>query len=81
VLRNHAYASEIALWQDTATKSPHKARVHNNLGYAYLLAHRYPEARSEFTTALQLDPQLSAAHHNLLRTDDEMQKAGATHPP
>jgi len=81
VLRNHAYASEIALWEDTATKSPHKARVHNNLGYAYLLAQRHDEARHEFITALQLDPKLSAAHHNLLRLDDEMEKAGGTLRP
>ncbi len=65
VLRNQVYANEIALWQDTAMKSPHKARVHNNLGSAYLLAQRNAEARSEFTTALQLDPQLDKARDNL----------------
>lgn len=76
VLRNHAYSSEISLWEDTALKSPNKARVHNNLGFAYLLAQRHNEARHEFSTALRLDPQLSAAHYNLMRTDDEIQKAG-----
>ncbi len=40
VLRNQVYANEISLWEDTAQKSPHKARVHNNLGYAYLQAQR-----------------------------------------
>ncbi len=65
VLRNQAYANEIALWQDTALKSPHKARVHNNLGCAYLLAQRNAEARLEFAAALQLDPQLDKARSNL----------------
>ncbi|HLY95694.1 MAG TPA: tetratricopeptide repeat protein, partial [Sideroxyarcus sp.] len=57
-LRNQVYATEISLWQDTAMKSPYKARVHNNLGHAYLLAQRPDEARREFATALQLDPRL-----------------------
>lgn len=69
--RNQAYLSEIALWEDTARFSPHKARVHNNLGYAYLLAHRYAEARRAFNTALSLDPQLYQARYNLIRTDEE----------
>jgi hypothetical protein len=81
VLRNQVYASEISLWQDTVMKSPAKARTHNNLGHAYLLAQRYDEARSEFSIALQLDPRLYQAHHNLLRADDESEKAGATHLP
>ena len=67
VLRNQVYVSEIALWQDTAEKSPHKARVHNNLGYAYQLAQRDDEARREFTLALQIDPQEVKARYNLQR--------------
>ena len=65
LLRNQAYVDEIALWEDTARKSPHKARVHNNLGYAYKLAGRTVDARREFTLALQLDPKLVKARHNL----------------
>ncbi len=79
VLRNQVYLTEIALWEDTALKSPHKARVHNNLGYAYLLAHRNTEARREFNTAMQLDPQLDKARFNLNRLDDEVaQRADGT---
>lgn len=71
VLRNQDYASEILLLQDTAMKSPDKARVHNNLGYAYLLAGRNKEASNEFIRALQLDPRLFKARFNLDRLNDE----------
>ena len=81
ILRNQVYASEISLWQDTALKSPNKARVHNNLGHAYLLAQRYGEARNEFAAALQIDPQLYQARYNLLHADDEIEKAGGTLRP
>jgi hypothetical protein len=72
VLRNRDYATEIALWEDTVMKSPHKARVHNNLGYAYLMAHRNIEAKREFVTALKIDPGLYKARYNLYRADDEI---------
>ncbi|RFC37239.1 MAG: Tetratricopeptide repeat-containing protein [Candidatus Nitrotoga sp. SPKER] len=72
ILRNQDYASEIDLWEDTVMKSPGKARVHNNLGYAYLLAHHNDEARREFATALQLDPNFFKAHYNLYRLDEEI---------
>lgn len=71
VLRNQDYTSEIRLLEDTAIKSPDKPRVHNNLGYAYLLAHRHDEARREFTMALRLDPGLYKARYNLYRLDHE----------
>ena len=72
LLRNRDYASEINLWEDTVKKSPNKSRVHNNLGYAYLLSHRYKEARSEFLIALKLDPKLYKARYNIYRVDDEL---------
>lgn len=81
VTRNQVYATEISLWQDTVMRSPNKARVHNNLGNAYLLAQRYDEARKEFTTAMKLDPGLYQAHYNLLQTDDAIEKAGGTLRP
>ena len=70
LLRNQVYADEIALWEDTARKSPHKARVHNNLGYAYKLAGRTGDARREFTLALQLDPKHIKARYNLEYLDE-----------
>jgi len=67
VLRNDVYHSEIALWQATALASPDKARVQNNLGYAYMLEGKNDEARGAFITALQLDPNYSKARYNLLQ--------------
>lgn len=69
VLRNQDYATEITLWEATLPLSPHKARVRNNLGYAYLLAGRKAEARAEFETALTLDPQHIKARYNLERAN------------
>lgn len=69
VQRNRDYVDEIALWESTVRLSPDKARVHNNLGYAYMYARRYDDARREFTTALQLDPQHTKSRNNLLYLD------------
>jgi len=73
LLRNQVYVDEIALWENTVRKSPHKARVHNNLGYAYKLAGRTEDARREFTLALQLDPKHIKAHYNLEYLDEAPQ--------
>ncbi len=67
VARNQVYTSEVALWQDTVAKSPQKARAHNNLGYAYLLANQREAARREFARALELDPHDLKARGNLRR--------------
>jgi len=69
ITRNQDYRSEIALWQATAKLSPNKARVHNNLGYAYKLAGRTSEARVEYREALRLDPTHIKARYNLKRLD------------
>lgn len=63
--RNQAYRDEIALWEDTASKSPNKARVHNNLGYAYALAGRYGDAHAQYVLALRLQPDYQLARSNL----------------
>ena len=65
VLRNHAYRSETSLWEDTAGKSPAKARVYNNLGYAYGLEGRVEESRKAYLTAIRLDPGFTRARNNL----------------
>jgi len=71
ILRNQVYVNEITLWEDTVKQSPHKARVHNNLGYAYMLAHRNEDARREFTAALQFDPLYYKARNNLGKLNNQ----------
>ncbi|MCU0759406.1 MAG: hypothetical protein MUF07_09485 [Steroidobacteraceae bacterium] len=56
LVRNRVYADEVTFWQDVARKSPHNPRAANNLGYAYALACREPEALAEFERAMRLDP-------------------------
>jgi protein O-mannosyl-transferase len=65
VSRNRAYRSEVALWEDTARKSPGMARVWNNLGYAYQLAGRRRDAEGAYLRALQIDPGYALASGNL----------------
>jgi hypothetical protein len=65
ISRNPVYRSEIALWEDTARKSPHKPRAFNNLGYAYALAGRNEEAEKAYRQALRLKPDYSPARNNL----------------
>jgi tetratricopeptide (TPR) repeat protein len=74
--RNEVYQSEVALWEDTAQKSPHKARVHNNLGYAYYLSGRYGEAERSYLTALRLKPDDSLARNNLTHLENLRAKKG-----
>lgn len=75
--RNLAYASEIALWEDTVKKSPLKARPHGNLGYAYYLAGRREEAEREYRAALQCDPAFFKARANLRRLEKNAYPTGA----
>ncbi len=65
VKRNFIYWSETALWEDVALKSPMKARVYNNLGYAYTLDGRFKEARDAYVKALTLKPDYAIARNNL----------------
>jgi tetratricopeptide (TPR) repeat protein len=62
--RNRTYHSEIAFWEDAAAKSPGKARVFNNLGFAYQQQGRYADARQAYRRAMALDPDYWKAHIN-----------------
>jgi tetratricopeptide (TPR) repeat protein len=65
VSRNTVYRSEIALWEDSARKSPGKARAWNNLGYAYQQAGRFRDAEAAYLRALHIDPGYALARGNL----------------
>jgi protein O-mannosyl-transferase len=64
VVRNGDYRTEIALWESTVAVSPGKARVWNNLGYAYEQASRRDEAILAYDRALELDPEFWKARLN-----------------
>lgn len=70
IQRNQHFYNEIALWQSTAKHSPNKARVRNNLGYAYMLDGQKDAARAEFVAALKINPAYYKARNNLARLDE-----------
>lgn len=63
--RNAIWKSEITLWQDCVTKSPEKARPHNNLGNALNKQGHTEQALQHFLQALRIAPQYADAHNNL----------------
>ena len=65
IQRNQLYHDRLLLWSDAVTKSPNKARPHNNLGHAYTLHGDWDHAIEEFRTAAQLDPDFILARENL----------------
>jgi protein O-mannosyl-transferase len=65
VLRNTTWASEIALWEDAARKSPALVRPHQNLGLYFSVQGRLEDARRELTAALALAPENAELHNNL----------------
>lgn len=72
-LRNRDYQTEIALWSDTVTKSPVKARPWNNLGVAYERQHMNGLAYQAYVRAFQLDPDYPQAKANLERFNSSEQ--------
>jgi tetratricopeptide (TPR) repeat protein len=65
VQRNQVYESEVAFWEDALMKSPRKARVANNLGFAYQQTGRYAEAKLAYQQAIEADPDYWRARINL----------------
>jgi hypothetical protein len=63
------FSSETALWTATATRSPAKARVWNNLGYGRLVEGDPAGAADAFRRALAIDPGDARAAVNLERAE------------
>lgn len=63
--RNAVWGDELALWADTARKSPGVAAARGNHGLALARAGRLPEAVSEYRAALAIDPEDAEAINNL----------------
>ncbi len=62
--RNRDYATDLAIWQDTARKAPDNARAHQELGGALLRAGRLAEALAAYETALRLKPDYPKGRNN-----------------
>lgn len=54
--RSQVWSNAIALWSDSAAKSPRKVRPRFQLAYAYYAAGRCAEAVREYAAAAQLQP-------------------------
>ena len=65
--RNRVWQDPVTLWEDNVKKSPNRARVHGNLGKAYLDKGEYDKARFEFEKVIELDPTLLGAYDNLAK--------------
>ncbi len=63
--RNLTWRDPITLWEDNVAKAEGKARVHGNLGKAYLDAGRFEKAAREFQRMIELDPTFVGAYNNL----------------
>jgi tetratricopeptide (TPR) repeat protein len=63
--RNATWAEGVRLWQDTVKKSPHKARVWNNLAVKYHARNWIARAVPAYQQAVRLDPDLAEAYQNL----------------
>lgn len=63
--RNLVYVDQVTFWSDAVSKSPGKARAHNNAGYAYQLAGDLDRAIDHFRAALALNPDSGIAGENL----------------
>jgi protein O-mannosyl-transferase len=60
--RAAVWGDAVALWEDTAAKSPNKPRAHFQLGFAYYDQGNYARAIAEFDRVARLQPPT----HNLL---------------
>jgi len=63
--RNLVWRDPITLWEDNVVKAEGKARIHGNLGKAYLDAERFNEAARQFQRMIELDPTFAGAYNNL----------------
>ena len=78
LMRIHDYRSESALWEATSRRSPNKARVWNNLGYALLVEGEAARAKLALSRALVLDPGFMRAQLNLERAEQVLARSGNT---
>jgi tetratricopeptide (TPR) repeat protein len=64
--RNAVWENGLALWRDTAEKSPRKWRVYTNLGLEYARRRMFAEATRAYQTASELAPPNSREQAEIL---------------
>lgn len=62
--RNLIWKNELALWNDTVSKSPLKARPYNNRGVIYAKQGNFIQAFSDYAKAIQIEPNYAEAYFN-----------------
>ncbi|MFC1624162.1 tetratricopeptide repeat protein [Candidatus Omnitrophota bacterium] len=62
--RNKVWENDFTLWDDTACKSPNKARVYNNRGNAYQNKGNLRQALLDYNKAIRIDPEYIEAYNN-----------------
>ncbi len=62
--RNKVWEDEFTLWDDTARKSPHNVRPHNNRGIAFDEKNNLAQAMLDFNKAIEIDPKNADAYDN-----------------
>ena len=75
--RNRTWQTPLSLWGDALLKSPHKARVHVNVGVAHHGIGKLDDAMRHYCIALDLDPKIAVARDNLEAVLDEQGKLDA----
>jgi tetratricopeptide (TPR) repeat protein len=63
--RNRIWNDPVLLWKDCVVKSPNKARVHANLGSAFLGAGAYDKALEAAEEAIRINPRYAEAYYYL----------------
>jgi tetratricopeptide (TPR) repeat protein len=70
VHRHEAWSSNVAIWEDTVTKSPNKARPWVNLGTALHDAGQWTRAAECYRRGLRINPHYNPAYFNLANTEN-----------
>jgi tetratricopeptide (TPR) repeat protein len=63
--RNQIWKDPVVLWKDIVSKSPGKARPHNNLGKAYWEKGLKDKAFEQYSIAVKIDPMFPQALTNI----------------
>jgi hypothetical protein len=63
--RNRVWQTKMSLWSDVVSKSPNKARAHNNLGNCYFIQHDFITAIPHYKRAIEINHMWHESYFNL----------------